>query len=193
MREEALKQYMLDNWNRLSIFQDEDSPDPREWDNIWKLCIREHRNYDFPNELNFDFSLTVNEKGFIGWEKELEDYYIFALDCYEHSWISFSLSWQGMQCQFDTSKDCGFIAIPKEFEGIKYTEIEAQKIAEDEIKTFNKYMNWETYWRVLEKKVQWTSEDWRTEDRWEQEDSCRWYFELDDIVNEFKDLNPKKI
>ena len=28
-----------------------DGPDPRaDWDNIGKLCIREHRNYTFPNQ-----------------------------------------------------------------------------------------------------------------------------------------------
>ena len=50
-------------WNteyRLEIFQDECADDPRNWREDSYLCIREHRDYMFPNEIDFDFMWLDN-------------------------------------------------------------------------------------------------------------------------------------
>ena len=104
---------------------------PREYNELSKLCIRKHRNYNFPNELGFDFD------AFDDWEMELpvleENQKLFWLDFYEHSGISFSLAGQGMQCKFDTSWKCGFIIC------------ENEEQAKAEIKEYNQWLNWDCY------------------------------------------------
>ena len=56
-----MEKYLLNNGNRLVITQDEDPSDPREWDNVWNICVREHRHYKFPNELDYDFDSAAED------------------------------------------------------------------------------------------------------------------------------------
>ncbi len=74
------KSYILNNGNRLDICHDEDMQSPREWDNVGKLCIREHRRYNFPNELDYDFDSAGEDAEIL-----YNTYYIFDLDMYEHT------------------------------------------------------------------------------------------------------------
>lgn len=191
---------------------DEDPYNPREDDNIGKLCIREHRNYKFPNELKFDFDDGYEDDDTVENRiKELEkSYYIIWLDCYEHWGVVFSIHWEWMMCQFDTSQSCGFIAVPiaycwydikewnssdckDKWERVEVKTDEAYKIAKQELKDWNAYCNGEMYRYVVENKVKWTSEDWREEDEREFEDGCGGYYELDDILFEFEKYNPVEI
>lgn len=204
-----MEKYLLNNGNRLVITQDEDPSDPREWDNVWNICVREHRHYKFPNELDYDFDSAAEDA-----EKLYEQYYIFELDCYIHSWVSFSLAWRWMQCKFDTSKDCWFIAIPKEINSYDqrawamstnqdkwtkqiYTEKEAMDVAEDEIKIYNQYLNWEVYAYSIEEPVIWsaTNKEWVVLQKtsWEHIDWCWGYYNRKDILEEHKLLDPKEI
>jgi hypothetical protein len=51
-----------------------------------------------------------------------------------------------MQCRFDTAKNCGFIAIPKENTSNDQTsKVDARIFAEQEIKLYNQYVNGEVY------------------------------------------------
>ncbi len=189
---DVIDKYMLSDGRRLVISYDMDTESPREWDNIWKLCIRKHRRYNFPNELGFDFDEDYED--YKDTDVLEEKYHIFWLDCYEHSWIAFSLAGTGMQCQFDTAEKCGFIAIPKnECENIE----DAKQIAGNEIKIYNQYLNWEVYAWHTEKKVVWTTvrEDKTIDEKEEREyeDGCCSYYDVDDILNEFKSLEPKLI
>lgn len=200
MRDEmVIKKYSLNDGRRLVIWYeyDYDSESPREWDNTWKLCIREHRKYNFPNELDYDWD-DMDDWG-MDWVQMsglMKEYYIFRLDCYEHSRISFSLAWKGMQCKFDTSNNCGFIAIPKKDDSnpsIENSYEEAKKIAEWEIKCYNQYLNWEVYRYDIEKPVKWTSEDWYEKIEREFIDWCSGYYDIQDILDEYKSLNPNEI
>lgn len=188
---------MLSDGRRLAIGYEEYSESPRERDNTGKLCLREHRRYKFPNELDFDFNLENENDDDESIEALEKNYWIFRLDCYEHSWISFSLSWQGMQCKFDTSNNVWFIAIPKWEDkitgAVHNTQEEAKKIAEAEIKTYNQYLNGEVYRRTTEKPVKRTSEDWQEKIEREYEDGCWWYYDEKDILDEFKDLSTNEI
>lgn len=95
---EAIKKIQVSDDSYIEIFYDESYDSPREWSNETDLCIREHRRYSFPNELDFCFDcldddtvyssdddgsneITVGENEL----KKLEQYHIFPLDCYEHS------------------------------------------------------------------------------------------------------------
>lgn len=150
---EKLYKYLLNNGKKLVVSYDEYCDSPREWEPIGKFCIRKHRNYTFPNELSRDFTSEEDPKEY------LKNYYIFPLDCYEHSGIMFSLLGEGMQCKFDTAKNCWFIAVPKKYDWysnkeretsdkknlVELTEEEATSIARDELEVYNQWINWECY------------------------------------------------
>lgn len=160
--------------------------DPRtEQDNIGKICIRKHRDYRFPNELDFDFDAYDEDEIKIP-EK---NYYIFRLDCYNHGQIVFSFTGEGMQCRRDTSRWCGFIAVPIEWR----TRDEAREIAEQELKEFNQYNNWEIYGYTVYQKVLWTSETWEEKYEYETLDSCGWYFSIKEAKSDAEDyINHRK-
>lgn len=173
--------------------------DPRtEQDNIWKICIRKHRDYRFPNELDFDFDAYDEDEISIP-----ENYYIFRLDCYEHGWIVFSFTGQWTQCRRDTSRWCGFIAVPKlkeisvtpfkkelweKYEEVELTESQAREIAEQELKEFNQYNNWEIYGYTVYQKVFWKSERWEEKYEYEVIDSAWWYFDVDSCKEDAVDI-----
>ena len=173
--------------------------DPRtEQDNIGKICIRKHRDYRFPNELDFDFDAYDEDE-----IKIPENYYIFRLDCYEHGWIVFSFTGQWMQCRRDTSRWCGFIAVPKlkeisvtpfkkelweKYEEVELTESQAREIAEQELKEFNQYNNWEIYGYTVYQKVFWKSERWEEKYEYEVIDSAWWYFDVDSCKEDAVDI-----
>lgn len=184
--------------------------DPRtEYDNIGKICIRKHRDYRFPNELDFDFNAYDEDE-----IKMPEKYYIFRLDCYEHGQIVFSFAGEGMQCRWDTTNHCWFIAVPKKYnaydlkeisvtpykkelwekyEVVELTESEARDIAKQELKEFNQYNNWEIYGYTVYQKVLWASETWEEKYEYETLDSCGWYFSIEDVKSDAEDyINHRK-
>ena len=192
----------------VKIQEDSDYPNPRvDWDNVWKLCIREHRNYTFPNELNFRWDYFDN-----GWEdcmwnkvvnlmEEIQKRcYVFWIDMYEHSGIVFSMLWEGMNCRFDTSRAIGFWAIPKVYNGYDLKEIgvteytpedwdkympikvsyeEAEEIARQELKDWNQWCSGEIYEYSVYKLTTWTSEDWDVKETWDYVEGCGWYYDKD--------------
>lgn len=196
----------------VKIQEDGCYPHPRlDFDNVGYLVMRETRDYKFPNEL--DFNRKNYENDYEYWDEKLEnefeklceDYYIFWIDMYDHSWIIFSPSWKGMQCQFDTTRWIWFRAIPKKYnwydmeeihrtkytekdEGkymlIEVTEEQAKKIFSWELKDWNTYCSWEIYWYEVEKRTKWTSENWKVEYRYDTIDSCSWYYDKDQAKDE---------
>lgn len=194
---EPISTYKLSDNKRLCVYQDEDLESPRVWGNIGKLCIRKHRSYDFPNELDIDFDRQdeYEEMNQINPLIQLaKGYYIFDLDCYEHGWIKFSFSGSGMQCNFDKSNNVGILAIPKELEGAVYTEEQAKEIAKEELKEYNQYLNGEVYGYVVEEQNVWTNEkgDTKTE-RNSNDDSCWGFYDIANILQEFKVTDADKI
>lgn len=190
-----------------------DGPDPRtDWDNIGKLCIREHRRYTFPNELNFrwdyydnDWEDSCGDKVENQFEKISENYYIFWIDMYEHSGIVFSMLGEGMNCRFDTSRWIGFRAIPKKYNWYDLKEIhetkykpedegkympveltleEAEEIARGELKDWNQWCSWEIYEYSVYKRTKWTSEEWDVKYTWDYAEGCSWYYDRDQAKDE---------
>lgn len=153
----SIKQTTKQMWDveyKIEIDYD-DFASPREYSEQGMLCIRKHRDYNFPNELDFDFD------AFDEWDIELpkleENQKLFWLDCYEHSSIHFSLAGEGV---FDTSGKCGFIIC------------ESEEQARAEIEEHNQYINGECYrvsvsersiiekdWKVFYSDWEWKSED----------------------------------
>lgn len=171
---------------RLEIRYDDFAESPRHNDNIWYMDIRDHRRYNFPKELSIawdEWEETANE--LIELEK---NFYVFPIDCYEHSGISFSLSGTGMQCQFDTSKSVGIIAIPRVYNGydikewnrsktrdnpqatqVTLTEEQVNTIATEELNEYNQYLNGEVYRFTL------------LDEEGDEIDSCWGFYDIDDI------------
>lgn len=146
----------------LQITHDEDADSPRDNDTLSLMDIREHRRYTFPKELSIqwdEWEDTVNQI------TALEStHYIFPIDSYEHSGISFSILWKWIHCRFDSSKSVGIIAVPREYNSydnkeysisknldkptatkIIVTQEQAETIATEEIENYNRYLNWEIY------------------------------------------------
>lgn len=164
--------------------------DPRLDGNIWKFCVRKHRDYTFPNELDYDFDGEEEDS-------RIDKYRTFPLDCYIHSWVAFSLHWEGMQCRFDTSHNCWFIAVPKKYNRYDLEEIsktprkewtdhydpkelsrtEAKEIAREELERYNQYLRWEIYEYAVYEKVKWTSEYGDERYEWEFADGVTWYWD----------------
>lgn len=197
-----IQRIQLSDDKYVDINYDEFWDDPREWGQSTKMCIRKHRNYTFPNELDYNFDcadddtiygtredwteFTVAENE----EDKLKWYHVFSLDCYEHWQISFSLSWTWMQCRWDTSKDCWFIAVPIS----QYPDSwDARSIAKQDIKIYNQYLNGEVYWFQYCQTFPSHEIDWRT---YQTEDdiidSCYWFYDTKDIAehlpSEYKDI-----
>ena len=161
-------------WNteyKLVIQQDEWVESPREWNDWSKLCIREHRRSNFPNELGFsecDFE-NIEKIANIAKENGLT---LFWLDCYEHSNIYFSLAGTGTQCRFDTSNKCGFILA------------ESEEVAKQEIETYNSWLNWEVYEYIIEEREV-IEKEWKTfYTDWEFIDSCGGFYDWESMVGQ---------
>ncbi len=184
--------YKINELKRIAIEITEMDIDPREFQ-ISKLCIKDHRRYNFPNELNINF----NED-----DLYLDNYYVYELDFYEHSWIEFSISWRWMQCKFDTSKNCWIIAIPKSYNDYDWNEWSisknkdkwkeifideqtADKMVDDDIEEYNNYLAWEVY-EILEQEIEvYTSANWNTIEQWNTTESILpiyWYDNVKKIM-----------
>lgn len=154
----------------LEIHYDQDPQDPREWNDNTKFNIREHRRYNFPKEFKFDWE---NQKEEV--ERLSKDYYVFYLDSYEHGSIHFSLMWTWMQCKWDTANGCWCIIVSN-----KYEHNEARKMAEEDIETYNQYLNGEVYEYRLYKTFSDIELDWRTyQTPMELIDSCSGFYWFD--------------
>lgn len=183
---ETIKTFQLNNGKRVVISYDEDAESPRAYSENSKICIRENRNYNFPNELRYNFDLMDEERiqkknwyhvseddeeGYKEEHKKLDGYYVFPISCYIHGGVSFSLTGEGLYDRFDTSSDCGFIARPKKIEyrnGLDnsmftYWQVEAQQICREEIEIYNQRMNGEVYRYEVLKPTTRTADDGRTQ------------------------------
>lgn len=181
-------------WIKYNVMVAETQDNPRtERDQQAKLCIRNHNHYNFVNELDFDFDLRydytwgANAFNSDDWEeydiekynemrKQLEKYFIYPIDCHEHWDIIFKLSWEWTQCQFDTSKNCGFIAISKELTQMLDNEEDIKKILRHELEEYTNYINGRVYeWYV----------DYYNIDQWDNE--LFWPYYTDNAYNDIEE------
>ena len=186
---------MLKDGKRLSVIFDETNHNPRKYkSNLWKLCIHEHNRYVFDNELNSDFnSIYILEV----------KYYIFYLKLHNSHKTTFNID-------TDINQADWFIAIPKEYnsydlcvrgdslnqdkwEKIVLSRKEALDIAEEEIKIYNAYINWEVFGVIIEKQIKRTSERGDVKTTRECVEWCWWFYEMDDILDMYADRKPVEI
>lgn len=198
---------VLDDNHYVNIFYDESSDSPREWNDQTKMCIREHRHYSFPNELDINFE-ALEDNDFYGtdksWKKisvaknekeKFKGYHVFEMDCYIHSWVAFSLSGHGMQCRFDTSSNCWYFCVPKTYEDgmitysmAKISKKKAIEIAKKEIEIYNQYINWEVYWFKLMQSFPPVEKDWKTYYAKDKEIECECQYDIYDLKEIAKNI-----
>ena len=153
-------------------------------DDAVKIDVREHRRYSFLHEFNIDWWLL--DETYEEWDYYYEDwiaekekrerinseYYVFWLDFFEHSMISFSLSMSRTDIWYyerDRSRDIWIIAVKNDW--IDF--IQAIKIARETINNYNSMLNGRIYERRLE------DEDWFY-------DGCTWYYDDSDAVHDWE-------
>lgn len=133
------------------------------------FLIREHKNYVFPNDLDFDFNEDI-------YEKYGEKYDIYPLNCYIHDNVHFYIKWTKVMEMFDTSQDVGYAICLK------------GSVDEDEvikqIERLNSIINWEVYDIAYQEQVEWTNSIYWTMTTWETYNRDRWLIGWDEVVEE---------
>lgn len=187
--------YLLNNWQKLTIdYDDYPYEDLREFDYLYenlKLDFRENRSYNLPKDL------YINWTDFDYWEENLEEklenYYWCFIDCYIHWNYCFSLENEWINCRRDTAKKCWVIAIKKsDFEKLEF-DWDYVKYFRNFVHTYNQRFNWEIYRYTLEKPHEYKDEYWAKIIQRDFEDGCWWFYNVQDILNEFKEFEPKEI
>jgi len=180
----------------LKIFYDEDPGNPREWDNLTKLCLS-HKRYNFENALNIDFDKFNN------WD-EIKEYLIKEYDAilikpismYDHGGIVLHLD--SVLSGWDSGQ-LGFIFVTKEDFLKEYGKVTKKTIkkAEDllkaEFETYKNYVEGEVFGYILYEKVKVkiikeyeNGEKIKTKETELKEiDSC-WGFYGDEGINQIK-------
>jgi hypothetical protein len=177
MRSETLSEITVDAPEqsiqfRLSVWQDQDSENPRSWDNRGTLVFRDHRRYSLPKECNVDLD---DEADVLRWG---EKHWLWPLSSYEHGNITFSLG--KATCRWDGADNVGLVMIPKELDGKPVDEDKAYAIAEAELETFNEWMNGSVYGFTVEKLATYVKTyadgSEQTGEEWLDVESCGGYY-----------------
>lgn len=173
---------------KLTLYPDENSDSPREWDNFGKMvCF--HKRYDLPHEAQ------VNSDDYSGWsdmEKHLKEDFdaevILPIYMYDHSGQSISTHYT---YPFNDRWDAGQIGfiyatkadIMKDYKVKKITDKLKKQVAEeldDEVKTYNKWMNGEVVGYVLEERPNWSG--FNEKESWTQTNSVWGFYSPADAI-----------
>lgn len=142
----------------INIYLDENiDMNPNEWDsNIFLIGWNErelwikNKRFEPGRAKNIFGYLFIDPEGYEEYKEEAQkidkEFYIFGVDAYIHSGISLSLHSEGYRCQFDTSDYIGALFVSRK-EGSKE---QAEKIARQELKTWNCLLNGEIYGYMIE-------------------------------------------
>ena len=152
-------------------------------DELVKIDIMKHRRYDFKHDFDLKHEYlneTLDEDDYYFEERREEqqkrtkiqkEYYVFWLDFFEHSAISFSLVKERQNIgyyEFDRTRNVGYIAV-KKTDWIDYKR--AVEIAKERLEEYNNYINWRIYcYNII--------------DDWINIDSCTWYYRDEDAKND---------
>jgi hypothetical protein len=179
----------------IKIYPDDNSENPREWDNLGTIYYQNDQ-YILGEKVikdEFDVSNCNNwndiEKLLI---KELNPAVIIPLKIYDHSGVSISTAIHSYPFNdYWDSSFIGFILVTKEQVRKEYNvkkiskklKEQVTRILEQEIKTFDQFMNGEIYGYVIEPE--------ETEKQLKPEitmNSCWGYYELDYAISEAKNV-----
>lgn len=175
----------------LKIFIDDDSDDPRTWDNLAKMIFTGRKWGDLGDKhtVNFDRGFNSRESFIIEGEQIVRKHFkgdvaiIKAVHLYDHSGVSISTK---MEYPFNDHWDSGTIGfavilksdIRKEYGVKRITKKEldkAESILEGEIQTLNTYITGDIYRFVIE------------DENGDMLDSCGGFFGSDFATNGITD------
>lgn len=187
---QPIEKYKLKGKRELRIYQDEIPTDPREWDNLG-IMVLNHKRYNLPLEIKIDLD------SFNSWEeirKELIKFYdasvILPVYGYDHSGLSIKAGKRTFPFndRWDSGQ-LGFIFVTKKkIKEENITKKKAEEILLSEIEIYNKYLNGEIYCFEVVKFNQCKTCEHNKE---EIEDSCGGFYEIKDILSEFKEEREK--
>jgi len=159
---------------KLVIEHDQDSESPREYENLGVFVTSSSRYNSPDGEDNEEYRVMIDcadssnaDEHAERIKAELEAKYVFPINKYEHSCVSYSI---GTSSGFDNGV-CGFYIV---YEDI--SEKEAEEIINEELKTYTQWCNGEVYGFTL------------YDDNGEIEDSCWSFYDIEDI----RDSLPKE-
>lgn len=161
-------------YHTISIFYDDLSESPREWDNICEFhCC--HRRYSLGDK-NFNYS-TSQDCIEAAQEAEKQGDVVLPLYLYDHSGITISLS--PFSCPWDSGQ-VGFVIVRrekmlKEFSAKKFTQslqAKALKIAQGEVQTYDQFLRGEVYGYQID----------------EDGDSCWGFYSKEECMEEAKSI-----
>lgn len=164
-----------------------------------KLDIREHRRYNFEHDfwlnheiLDLDFTWESEEdleynsdyeqykEEIAKYKKIQEEYYVFGLDFFEHTTMSFSLTARREYLgyyEFDRSRDVWIIAVKKD---IAKDEKDAMEIAAKELEMYNARCNGWIYQYSLDEKEEYFSKDLHKKlTQYEYYDGCTGFLDFE--------------
>jgi len=165
--------------NRLVIEYDQDCDSPREWSNLG-FFITQDRNYNSPDN-HPDFMEIIKETADNATDcqnhmkrikKEIEARLgdkvlaIYPMVKYEHSGVSYS---RGEKHGFDYSNNGFYIITQKTAEELGTDKKDFEKVIDQEINIYNKWINGEVYRFTLYNEAG------------EFEDSCCGFYDIEDI------------
>lgn len=151
---------------RLTIEQDNDPIDPREWDNIGNMVCFSRRynlgdshNYSSPDDFldtllsDYDNELTIEQKIR---KLERKGYCFLPISIYVHSGITMYVG--GKYDHFDGQWDCSQVGwiyttretIHKEYGNIRQWKKRAKEILTAEVKEYDMYLTGDCYGYILE-------------------------------------------
>ena len=140
--------YSKDNWE-LKIDYSESTDSPRDWDNLGQICVSSRCSY-CNNEYEDTESLSwCNEDADLK-TLERKGYIVLPLSVYDHSGVSIYI---GNKCDPWDSGRLGWYIVSKEKIRKEYgakrigkrLREKVEQILENEVETFNHYINGEVY------------------------------------------------
>ena len=128
---------------KLSVFRDEDAPNPREWDNLGRMVCW-HRRYNLGDEHSFE-----DVEDFLESEEYKNAIVILPVYMYDHSGLAFSTV--SFEDKWDSGQ-VGYIYVTQErakmFFGREITESDHEGIKEllvGEVETYDQYFQGDCY------------------------------------------------
>lgn len=175
---------------RARIVDSIDDESPRKWDNTCKFHFKYDRNYKLPHEaediIDWQFFYGENESDEEEWKQEKKEYFEELNKNYHVFWMyykNYSSAWSLFfkECDIEDEKMIGLALVTKGidsltwFNGTKYED--ARKCFEGELKLYQQWNEWETFWVRIEQLQIWTNKETKeTKEEWENIDSCYGFY-----------------
>ena len=146
MKREFINEQVIGDY-KVRTFHDDNVESPREWDNVTTMLC-------FHNRYNLGDKNPYNSNEFNGWDEmeqrikeDYKRYMIKPLYLYDHSGITISTS--PFSCNWDSGQ-VGFVLIEEKKWKMCMGETEVtieslDKIIENEVKTYDKYLRGDVY------------------------------------------------